>query len=71
MANDGYGLSGVEKRLDEFDRGWLHAQLVWIDDATGQQQCVEIPGVSTDYFLKAAVNAVRKHRGEPELDAMQ
>src|SRR5947207_10880691 len=32
---------------------------------------VEIPGVSTDYFLKAAVNAVRKHRGEPELDAMQ
>src|SRR6185437_6525973 len=26
-----------------------------------------IPGVSTSYFLKAAVNAVRKHRGEPEL----
>src|SRR3954453_5275063 len=35
------------------------------------QYPVEIPGVSTDYFLKAAVNAVRKHRGEPELDAMQ
>jgi Fe-S cluster assembly ATP-binding protein len=35
------------------------------------QYPVEIPGVSTDYFLKAAVNEVRKHRNEPELDAMQ
>jgi len=34
------------------------------------QYPVEIPGVSTDYFLKAAVNAVRKHRGQEELDAM-
>jgi len=33
------------------------------------QYPVEIPGVSTSYFLKAAVNAVRKHRGLPELDA--
>src|SRR6266581_3863960 len=31
---------------------------------------VEIPGVSNIYFLKNAVNAIRKHRGEPELDAM-
>src|SRR6185437_16084237 len=31
------------------------------------QYPVEIPGVSTSYFLKAAVNAVRKHRGEPDL----
>src|SRR5438874_395458 len=34
------------------------------------QYPVEIPGVSTSYFLKAAVNAIRKHRGESELDAM-
>ncbi|HEY9380419.1 MAG TPA: Fe-S cluster assembly ATPase SufC [Burkholderiales bacterium] len=34
------------------------------------QYPVEIPGVSNAYFLKAAVNAVRRHRGEPELDAM-
>jgi Fe-S cluster assembly ATP-binding protein len=34
------------------------------------QYPVEIPGVSTSYFLKAAVNAVRKHHGEPELDAV-
>jgi Fe-S cluster assembly ATP-binding protein len=34
------------------------------------QYPVEIPGVSTTYFLKAAVNAVRKQRGIEELDAM-
>src|SRR5207244_260176 len=33
------------------------------------QYPVEIPGVSTSYFLKAAVNAVRKHHGQEELDA--
>src|SRR2546423_1688252 len=33
------------------------------------QYPVEIPGVSNNYFLRAAVNAIRKHRGEPELDA--
>src|SRR3954451_3783012 len=33
------------------------------------QYPVEIPGVSNTYFLKAAVNAIRKHRGQPELDA--
>jgi Fe-S cluster assembly ATP-binding protein len=35
------------------------------------QYPVEIPGVSTSYFLKAAVNAIRQHRGEPALDAVQ
>ncbi len=34
------------------------------------QYPVEIPGVSNTYFLRAAVNAVRKHRGEEELDAV-
>lgn len=34
------------------------------------QYPVEIPGVNNTYFLKAAVNAIRRHRGEPELDAM-
>jgi Fe-S cluster assembly ATP-binding protein len=33
------------------------------------QYPVEIPGVSNVYFLKAAMNAIRKHRGQPELDA--
>jgi Fe-S cluster assembly ATP-binding protein len=35
------------------------------------QYPVEIPGVSNTYFLRAAVNAVRKHRGEEELDAVE
>ena len=34
------------------------------------QYPVEVPGVSTVYFLRAAVNAARKHRGMDELDAM-
>ena len=34
------------------------------------QYPVEIPGVSNVYFLKAALNAVRKHRGQEELDAI-
>ena len=35
------------------------------------QYPVEIPGVNNNYLLKAALNAIRKHRGEPELDAME
>jgi len=34
------------------------------------QYPVEIPGVSNTYFLKAALNAIRKHRGETPIDAM-
>ena len=34
------------------------------------QYPVEIPGVNNTYFLKAAVNAIRKNRGESQLDAM-
>ena len=35
------------------------------------QYPVEIPGVNNVYLLKAALNAVRKHRGEAELDAFE
>jgi Fe-S cluster assembly ATP-binding protein len=35
------------------------------------QYPVEIPGVNNSYFLKAAVNAVRKHRGLPDVDAIE
>lgn len=34
------------------------------------QYPVEIPGVSNIYLLKAALNAIRKHQGKPEVDAM-
>ena len=35
------------------------------------QYPVEIPGVNNMYFLRAALNATRRHRGEPDLDAGQ
>jgi Fe-S cluster assembly ATP-binding protein len=35
------------------------------------QYPVEIPGVNSTYFLKAALNEIRKHKGESELDAME
>ena len=35
------------------------------------QYPVEIPGVNNAYFLKAALNAIRKHQGQDELDAME
>src|SRR5687768_61613 len=35
------------------------------------QYPVEIPGVNSTYFLRAAVNEIRKHKGEQELDAME
>jgi len=35
------------------------------------QYPVEIPGVNTTYFMKAALNEIRKHKGEPELDAIE
>jgi len=35
------------------------------------QYPVEIPGVSNTYFLRAALNAIRKHRGQPDLDAAE
>lgn len=34
------------------------------------QYPVEIPGVNNTYFLRAALNAIRKHRGEEEIDTM-
>src|ERR1041385_9341187 len=35
------------------------------------QYPVEMPGVNNAYFLKAALNAAKKYRGEPELDAVE
>ena len=34
------------------------------------QYPIEIPGVSNAYFLRASLNAIRRQRGEPELDAI-
>ena len=35
------------------------------------QYPVEIPGVRNNYFLKTALNSIRKYRGESQLDAME
>ena len=35
------------------------------------QYPIEIPGVNSTYFLKSALNELRKHKGQPELDAME
>jgi len=35
------------------------------------QYPVEIPGVNSTYFLKSALNEIRKHKGESQLDAME
>ncbi len=35
------------------------------------QYPIEIPGVNSTYFLKSALNEIRKHNGQPELDAME
>lgn len=48
--------------LDAEERAWEGVFLAF-------QYPVEIPGVSTSYFLNAAVNAMRKHRNQPPLDA--
>lgn len=37
----------------------------------GFQYPIEIPGIGNSYFLKAALNSIRAHRGEKELDAME
>ncbi len=71
-GRDGYEVTDGEVRYDGKDLLELS-----IEARAGEglflafQYPVEIPGVTGVTFLKTALNAVRKHRGEPELDAMQ
>ncbi len=51
-------------KLTPEERAWAGLFLAF-------QYPVEIPGVNNVYLLKAAVNAVRKYRGEAELDAVE
>src|SRR6478672_6205114 len=72
MGREAYEVTEGEVRYDGKDLLELSAEERAREGVfLGFQYPVEIPGVSTSYFLKAAVNAIRKHRGEPELDAMQ
>ena len=71
-GRDGYNITGGEaiycgKDLLELDPEERAREGLFL----AFQYPVEIPGVNSTYFLKAAYNEIRKHRGEPELDAME
>jgi Fe-S cluster assembly ATP-binding protein len=71
-GREGYDISGGEVRyldkdlldMDPEERAREGVFLAF-------QYPVEIPGVNSTYFLKAAYNEIRKHHGQSELDAME
>ena len=71
-GRDGYNITGGEaiycgKDLLELDPEERAREGLFL----AFQYPIEIPGVNSTYFLKAAYNEIRKHRGEPELDALE
>jgi len=71
-GRDGYEITGGEviyqgKDLLELDPEERAREGLFL----AFQYPVEIPGVNSTYFLKAALNEIRKHHGQPELDAME
>jgi Fe-S cluster assembly ATP-binding protein len=71
-GRDGYAVTGGDvlyrgKSLLELDPEERAREGVFL----AFQYPIEIPGVNTTYFLKAALNEIRKHKGQPELDAME
>ena len=70
-GREGYEITGGEVRYDGQDLlKMLPEERAHQGIFLAFQYPVEIPGVSTAYFLKAALNAIRKARGLQELDAM-
>ena len=71
-GRDGYAVTAGEviyngKNLLELDPEERAREGVFL----AFQYPVEIPGVNSTYFLKSALNEIRKHKGQPELDAME
>jgi Fe-S cluster assembly ATP-binding protein len=71
-GRDGYDVSGGEvvyegKNLLDLDPEERAREGLFL----AFQYPVEIPGVNSTYFLKAALNEIRKAKGQPELDAME
>src|ERR1035437_4285541 len=71
-GRDGYDITGGEvlyygKDLLELDPEDSAREGLFL----AFQYPVEIPGVNSTYFLKAALNEIRKHKGEQELDAIE
>ncbi len=70
-GREGYDITGGELMFRGEDiAGWEPEERARAGIFLAFQYPVEIPGVNNTYFLKAAVNEVRKHRGEPALDAV-
>ncbi len=70
-GNEAYEVTGGEVCMDGKDLLDMSADVRACEGVfLAFQYPVEIPGVTTSYFLKAALNARRKHRGQEELDAM-
>ena len=71
-GRDGYEVTGGSVTYDGRDLLALKPEeRAGLGVFLGFQYPVEIPGITTMNFLKTALNAVRKARGETELDAMQ
>jgi Fe-S cluster assembly ATP-binding protein len=71
-GRDGYEVSEGSATLDGIDLlGLEPEERAALGVFLAFQYPVEIPGVNNTYFLRAALNAQRKKRGEPELDSMQ
>ena len=70
-GRDGYDVTGGEVLLQGDDLLDLAPEeRARVGVFLAFQYPVEIPGVNSAYFLRSAVNEIRKHRGEEELDAM-
>ena len=70
-GRDGYDVTGGEVLLQDDDLLDLSPEERAREGVfLAFQYPVEIPGVNSAYFLRSAVNEIRKHRGEEELDAM-
>ncbi len=70
-GRDGYTVTGGSAMYKGLDLlAWTPEQRAAQGLFLAFQYPVEIPGVSNSYFLRTALNAVRKTRGEKELDAI-
>jgi Fe-S cluster assembly ATP-binding protein len=71
-GRESYQVTGGEVRFEGKDLLAMPAELRAREGLfLAFQYPVEIPGVGNIYFVKAALNAIRKHRGLEELDAME
>ena len=71
-GRDGYEVTKGSVQFDKQDLMELSPEeRAWAGLFLAFQYPVEIPGVNNVYLLKAGVNAIRKYRGEQELDAVE